>query len=62
MSPPQLKKEVSNQSGTALVISLIMLTIVTLLSITAMQNTNLDTKVAVNHQFKGLSFSAAENA
>ncbi|MES9817356.1 MAG: PilX N-terminal domain-containing pilus assembly protein [Candidatus Thiodiazotropha sp.] len=62
MSPPQLQKEASNQSGTALVISLIMLTIVTLLSVTAMQNTNLDTKVAINHQFKGLSFSAAENA
>ncbi|MEW8029913.1 MAG: PilX N-terminal domain-containing pilus assembly protein [Candidatus Thiodiazotropha sp.] len=62
MSPPQLKKEISNQSGTALTISLIMLTIVTLLSVTAVQNTNLDTKIAVNHQFKGLSFSAAENA
>ncbi|MES9945504.1 pilus assembly PilX family protein [Candidatus Thiodiazotropha sp. CDECU1] len=53
---------ISKQSGVALVVSLIVLTIVTLLSISAVQNTNLDTKIAVNHQFKALSFAAAENA
>jgi type IV pilus assembly protein PilX len=52
----------TNQSGVALVISLIVLTIVTLLSVSAMQNTNLDTKIAVNHQFKELSFRVAESA
>jgi hypothetical protein len=41
---------------------MIMLMIVTLLSVSAMRNTNLDTKIAVNHQFKELSFTAAENA
>ncbi|MET0068206.1 MAG: PilX N-terminal domain-containing pilus assembly protein [Candidatus Thiodiazotropha sp.] len=51
-----------NQSGAALVISLILLTIITLLSVSAMQNTNLETRIAVNHQFKELSFQAAENA
>lgn len=53
---------IPKQSGVALVVSLIVLTIVTLLSISAVQNTNLDTKIAVNHQFKALSFAAAENA
>jgi type IV pilus assembly protein PilX len=52
----------AHQSGVALVISLVMLTIVTLLSVTAMQNTGLDTRISVNHQFKELSFRAAENA
>jgi hypothetical protein len=61
MSTTQLTT-IPKQSGVALVVSLIVLTIVTLLSIIAMQNTNLDTKVAVNHQFKALSFAAAENA
>jgi hypothetical protein len=46
----------------ALVVSLVILTIVTLLSISAMRSTNLDTKIAVNYQFKALSFAAAENA
>jgi type IV pilus assembly protein PilX len=50
------------QSGAALVISMILLMIITLLSVTAMRNTNIETKIAVNHQFKELSFRAAENA
>jgi type IV pilus assembly protein PilX len=53
---------IPRQSGVALVVSLVILTIVTLLSLSAMRNTNLDTKIAVNHQFKTLSFAAAENA
>jgi type IV pilus assembly protein PilX len=51
-----------SQSGAALVIGLVMLTIITLLSVSAMRSTNLDTKIAVNHQFKEMSFQAAENA
>ncbi|MES9992271.1 MAG: PilX N-terminal domain-containing pilus assembly protein [Candidatus Thiodiazotropha sp.] len=58
----RLIKTDSKQTGAALVISLVILTIVTLLSVTAMRNTNLDTKIAVNHQFKEISFRAAENA
>ena len=50
------------QKGAALVISMILLIIITMLSVTAMRNTNLETKIAVNHQFKELSFRAAENA
>ncbi|MEW7998730.1 MAG: PilX N-terminal domain-containing pilus assembly protein [Candidatus Thiodiazotropha endolucinida] len=50
------------QSGAALVISMVLLLIITMLSVTAMRNTNFETKIAVNHQFKELSFRAAENA
>ncbi|MBT3026628.1 MAG: hypothetical protein B6D72_19110 [gamma proteobacterium symbiont of Ctena orbiculata] len=62
MSLSRSIKTDSNQSGAALVVSLILLTIITLLSVSAMQNANLDTKIAVNHQFKEMSFRAAENA
>ncbi|MCU7924051.1 MAG: hypothetical protein KZQ88_15280 [Candidatus Thiodiazotropha sp. (ex Dulcina madagascariensis)] len=50
------------QKGVALVVSLILLATITLLSVSAMRNTNLDTKIAVNHQFKEMSFQAAESA
>jgi type IV pilus assembly protein PilX len=52
----------NTQSGAALIISLILLIIITMLSVTAMRNTNFETKIAVNHQLKELSFRAAENA
>jgi type IV pilus assembly protein PilX len=52
----------SRQKGVALVVSLILLTVITLLSVSAMRSTNIETKIAVNHQFKELSFQAAENA
>jgi hypothetical protein len=55
-------KSIHKQSGVVLVVGLIVLTIVTMLSVSAMRNTNLDTKIAVNHQFKALSFAAAESA
>jgi type IV pilus assembly protein PilX len=51
-----------SQNGTALVVGLVLLTIITLLSVSAMRSTNLDTKIAINHQFKEVSFQAAENA
>lgn len=50
------------QQGAALVVSLIILTVITLLSLSAMRNTNLDTKIAANHQHKQISFEAAESA
>ncbi|MEW8505206.1 MAG: PilX N-terminal domain-containing pilus assembly protein [Candidatus Thiodiazotropha sp.] len=50
------------QQGAALVVGLILLSVITLLSVSAMRSTNLETKIAVNHQFKELSFQAAENA
>lgn len=51
----------NRQRGVALVISLILLTVITLLSVTAMRSTNLDTKITVNHQHKQMAFQAAEN-
>jgi len=50
------------QRGTALVVGLLLLSIITVLSISAMRNANLDTRIAGNHQHKQLSFQAAENA
>ncbi|WP_456418116.1 pilus assembly PilX family protein [Thiolapillus sp.] len=50
------------QNGVALVISLILLVVITLLSVTAMRSANLDTKITINHQHKQLAFQAAENA
>lgn len=52
----------SSQRGVALVVSLILLVVITLLSVTAMRSANLDTRISVNHQHKQLSFQAAENA
>ncbi|MES9896023.1 MAG: PilX N-terminal domain-containing pilus assembly protein [Candidatus Thiodiazotropha endolucinida] len=51
-----------SQHGAALVIGLIMLTVITLLSVSAMRSANLDTKIAVNQQLKELTFQASENA
>lgn len=51
-----------SQHGAALVIGLIMLTVITLLSVSAMRTTNLETKIAVNQQLKELTFQASENA
>lgn len=51
-----------SQQGTALVVGLIMLTVVTLLSVSAMRSNSLDTKIAVNQQFKQMSFLASESA
>ena len=50
------------QQGVALVVSIIFLTVLTLLGLSAMRSTTLGTKMAVNHQFKQLSFQAAESA
>lgn len=50
------------QQGAALAIGLILLTVITLLSLSAMRSANLYTKIAVNHQHKQFAFQAAENA
>jgi type IV pilus assembly protein PilX len=52
----------SGQRGVALAITLILLTVITLLSLSAMRSANLYTKIAVNHQHKQFSFQGAENA
>ena len=59
---PQPRITTQRQNGVALVISLMLLTVITLLSLTAMRSANLDTKIAVNHQHKQFAFHAgAEN-
>ena len=55
-------KAIKREKGVALAVSLILLTIITLLSLTAMRNANLGTRIAVNHQHKQYAFQAAENA
>jgi type IV pilus assembly protein PilX len=55
-------KPIARQRGAALIVSMVLLAIITLLSVSAMRNTNLESQIAVNHQFKELSFQAAENA
>jgi len=50
------------QRGAALVVGLILLSIITMLSVSAMRSANLDARIAGNHQHKQLSFQAAENA
>ena len=50
------------QKGVALIISLMLLVVITMLSLTAMRSANLDTKIAINHQHKQYAFQAAENA
>lgn len=56
------QQSIQRQQGVALIISMILLAVITLLSVTAMRGTNLDAKIAANHQHKQLSFQAAENA
>jgi len=53
---------IQRQNGIALAVSLIFLLILTILSVSAMQNSTLETKIAVNHQHKQMSFQAAESA
>ena len=50
------------QQGIALIMSMIFLIILTLLSVSAMKGSMLETKIAVNHQHKVLSFQSSESA
>ncbi len=50
------------QHGIALIISMILLAVITLLSISAMRASNIDSRIAANFQHKHLSFQAAESA
>ncbi|MCP3670508.1 MAG: hypothetical protein GY814_08755 [Gammaproteobacteria bacterium] len=62
MTSRQSPKIAGKQRGVALVISLIILAVITTLSVSAMRSTTMETKIAVNQQFKQLSFQAAESA
>lgn len=50
------------QSGTALIISLIILAVVTLLGVTGMQSSNTELKLAASQRDRGVAFEAAEAA
>ncbi len=50
------------QQGAALLMSMVFLMILTLLSVSAMKNSMLETKIAANHQHKMLSFQSQESA
>lgn len=52
----------SNQSGAALFVSLIMLLILTIVGLSAAQRGNLQEKVAANVHLENMAFSAAESA
>jgi type IV pilus assembly protein PilX len=51
-----------SSQGIALVVSLIILSVITLLGVSGMRSTRIETKMSVNHQFKQTSFLAAESA
>jgi len=50
------------QSGTALIVSLIILAVVTLLGVTSMKSSNTDLKLAASQRDRGVAFEAAEAA
>lgn len=52
----------SDQSGAALVVSLIILAVVTILGITSMQGSNTELKMAASMRDRGIAFEAAEAA
>ncbi len=61
MSRPILQTRRLRQQGVALIICLILLAVISLLSISAMQATNIDIRIAANYQHKQLSFQVAES-
>ncbi len=61
MSRFSLQAHIQLQQGVALVISMILLAVISLLSISAMRATNIDSRIAANYQHKQLSFQAAES-
>lgn len=52
----------ANQSGAALIVSLIILAVVTILGITSMQGSNTELKLAASMRDRGVAFEAAEAA
>lgn len=63
--PTPVKKITSTknkQTGVALAISLIFLLLLLMLGVSAANYSTIATKIAINHQFKQLSFQAAESA
>lgn len=58
----ELSTKRHRQSGTALIVSLIILAVVTLLGVTSMQSSNTELKLAASQRDRGVAFEAAEAA
>ncbi|MCK5890038.1 MAG: hypothetical protein KAG19_08850 [Methylococcales bacterium] len=52
----------NQQTGVVLIITLIFLVLLLMLGLTSANYSTIATKIAINHQFKQLSFQAAESA
>jgi len=52
----------STQKGTALIVSLVLLAIVTILGVSGMQSSNTELKIAASMRDRGIAFEAAEAA
>jgi len=57
-----MTQRINTQTGTALLISLVILVVMTILGISAMSNTVLETKMATNEQQRQIAYQAAEKA
>ena len=55
-------KPIQKQSGAVLIVSLVMLLLLTIIGISAVDMTTLDTRVSANTKDKALAFDAAEAA
>jgi type IV pilus assembly protein PilX len=62
MSTFNVRSRMNDECGGALVVSLLMLLVMTLLGVTAMQVTSLEEKMAGNMRDRNLAFQAAESA
>lgn len=62
LRPGALAAGSQRQSGTALIVSLIILAVVTLLGVTSMQSSNTELKLAASQRDRGVAFEAAEAA
>jgi len=58
----EMTRDVRRQSGSALVIALVFLLLMTLIGVTAMQTTTLQERMAGNERDRNLAFQAAEAA
>ena len=56
------KATYNKETGIALYVVLVMILVTSMLSISAIQASIFETRMAVNHQHKNLAFQAAENA
>jgi type IV pilus assembly protein PilX len=56
------KISLSKQSGAVLLVSLIMLLLLTIIGLSAVNITTLDTRIAANSRDRGIAFDAAETA